>query len=64
MDGKRPAASGALAGIYLLSAIAACVALGLVIGWAAGNLAAGAVAGAAVGVPVSFYLVYREYRNL
>ena len=64
MDGKRPAASGALAGFYLLSAIVVCVALGLAAGWAAGNITAGAVAGAVVGVPLAFYLVYREYRNL
>ena len=64
MDGKRPAASGALAGFYLLSALAVCVGLGLVAGWAAGNLAAGAIAGAVVGIPVSFFLVYREYRDI
>jgi hypothetical protein len=64
LEGRRPASSGALAGIYLLSALAVCVGLGLAVGWAVGNPVAGAVAGAAIGVPLSFYLVYREFRNI
>jgi hypothetical protein len=64
VHGKRPAASGALAGFYLLAALAVCVGIGLLIGWAVGAPVAGAVGGAVVGVPISFYLVYREYRDL
>jgi hypothetical protein len=53
-----------LAGFYLLAALAVCVGIGLLIGWAVGAPVAGAVGGAVVGVPSSFYLVYREYRDL
>jgi hypothetical protein len=50
--------------MFLLSALIlfACVGLGL--GWIAGYPVAGAVIGGAVGIPVSFYLVYRQYRDL
>ena len=37
---------------------------GLGAGWLFGSLAAGAIVGVVIGVPVSFYLVYRKYRNL
>jgi hypothetical protein len=64
VNGKRPAASGALAGFFLLAALVVCVGLGVLAGWAVGQVVAGAVAGAAVGIPLSFYLVYREYRDI
>jgi hypothetical protein len=64
MGDKPPAASGALAGIYLLSALVVCVGTGLVLGWAAGNIVAGGAAGAVVGIPLSFYLLFRQYRNI
>jgi hypothetical protein len=60
----KPAASGALAGIYLLSALVLCTGIGLGGGWVAGHVAAGAALGAAVGIPLSFYLVYRRFRDL
>ena len=63
MAGK-PAASGALAGIYLLTALALCIGIGLGVGWAIGHKAAGAAVGAVVGIPTSFFLVYRQYRDL
>jgi 4-hydroxybenzoate polyprenyltransferase len=61
---RRPAASGALAGFFLLAALIVCVGSGLGLGWLAGHVAAGAVAGAVVGIPLSFYLVYRQYRDI
>ena len=63
MAGRRPAAPAA-AGIYLLAALLGCAGAGLGAGWAAGHPAAGAAAGAVAGVPLSFYLVYRKYRDL
>ena len=64
MGSRRPGASGALAGFYLLAALLVCVGLGLAIGWAAGSIVAGGAAGAVIGVPLSFYLLARQYRNL
>ncbi len=61
---RQPAAAGALAGFFLLAALLVCVGLGLALGWAAGSTVAGGVAGAVVGVPLSFYLLARQYRNL
>jgi hypothetical protein len=64
MNDRRPAATAGLAGMYLLAALILFVGLGLGAGWLFGNLAAGAIVGVVLGVPVSFYLVYRKYRNL
>jgi hypothetical protein len=50
--------------MYLLSALVICAALGLGAGWAAGHAAVGAAIGFAIGVPISFYLVYRQYRDI
>ena len=63
MAGK-PAPSGALAGIYLLSALVLFAVVGLAGGWAAGHPAAGAAIGTAIGVPISFYFIYRLYRDI
>lgn len=63
MAGK-PVASGATAGIFLLSALVVFTGVGLVVGWAIGLPVAGGAVGAVVGIPVSFYLVYRRYRDL
>jgi hypothetical protein len=60
----KPAASGALAGIYLLSALVLCTGIGLGGGWVTGHKAAGAGVGAAVGFPLGFLLVYRRFRDL
>lgn len=64
VNDRRPAATAGLAGMYLLAALILFVGLGLGAGWLFGNLAAGAIVGVVLGVPVSFYLVYRKYRNL
>jgi hypothetical protein len=64
MSEQPPAASAALAGIYLLGALVTCAALGLGIGWLAGSPTAGVIGGALVGIPFSFYLVYRQYRDI
>ena len=64
MSEQRPAASAATAGIYLLVALVACVALGFGAGSLLGASTVGAVVGAVVGIPVSFYLVYRRYRDI
>ena len=64
MQDKRPAASAAFAGIYLLAALLTCVGLGVGAGWLAGSPRLGAIVGAAAGVPISFYLVYRQYRDI
>jgi hypothetical protein len=53
-----------MAGIELLAALLVCVGSGLGIGWLMGSPAAGAVVGAVIGIPLSFYLVYRTYRDL
>lgn len=63
MAGK-PAASGALAGFFLLTVLVLCIAIGFGVGWAIGHRAAGAAVGALIGIPTSFYLVYRQYRDL
>jgi hypothetical protein len=60
----KPAASAALAGIYLFSVLALCTGIGLGAGWLTDQLAAGAALGVAIGVPTSFYFVYRRYRDL
>jgi hypothetical protein len=64
MADRRPAASGATAGVFLLSALVVCTGVGLGVGWAAGLPAVGAAIGFAVAVPISFYLVYRQYRDI
>ncbi|MDX6544523.1 MAG: hypothetical protein QOG02_297 [Gaiellales bacterium] len=64
MSEQRPAASAATAGIYLLAALVACVAVGLAGGRLLGATTVGAVVGAVIGIPVSFYLVYRQYRDI
>jgi hypothetical protein len=61
---RRPAATAGLAGMYLLAALILFVGLGLGAGWLLGSPAAGAIVGVVLGVPVSFYLVYRKYRDL
>ncbi|HET7428953.1 MAG TPA: hypothetical protein VFJ66_05840 [Gaiellales bacterium] len=64
MGEQRPAASAATAGMFLLAALIVCIGLGLGVGWLAGSIVAGAVVGLVVGVPLSFYLVYRQYRDI
>jgi Na+/glutamate symporter len=64
MNEQRPAASAALAGVYLLAVLITCAAAGLGIGWMAGSPTVGVIAGGLVGIPVSFYLVYRRYRDI
>ena len=64
MGEQRPAARAAGAGMYLLAALIVCAALGLGAGWLAGNALAGAAVWFAIGVPLSFYLVYRKYRDI
>jgi membrane protein implicated in regulation of membrane protease activity len=64
MSEQRPTARAAGAGMYLLAALIVCAALGLGAGWLAGNALAGAAVGFAIGVPLSFYLVYRQYRDI
>ena len=61
---EGPDASGATAGIFLLSALVVFTGAGLVVGWVIGYPVAGAAIGAVIGIPVSFYLVYRRYRDL
>jgi F0F1-type ATP synthase assembly protein I len=64
MGEQRPAASAATAGMFLLAALIVCIGLGLGVGWLAGSIVARAVVGLVVGVPLSFYLVYRQYRDI
>jgi hypothetical protein len=64
MGEQRPAASAAGAGFYLLVALILCVGLGLGAGWLLGNVLVGAAVGFVIGVPLSFYLVYRQYREI
>jgi uncharacterized membrane protein len=61
---RRPAAAAAFAGFYLLAALIFCVGAGLLLGWLAGSIVIGGIVGALLGVPLSFYLVYREYRDI
>jgi hypothetical protein len=61
---EKPSASGATAGFFLLAALIVFVGAGLVVGWAIGYPVAGGAVGAVIGIPVSFYLVYRQYRDL
>jgi hypothetical protein len=64
MSEQRPAASAATAGIYLLAALLVCAGLGLGAGRLVGNTLAGAAVGFVIGVPLSFFLVYRQYRDI
>jgi Na+/glutamate symporter len=64
MSEQRPASSAAFAGMFLLAALITCAAAGLGIGWLAGSPTVGVIAGGMVGIPVSFYLVYRQYRDI
>ena len=50
--------------LVLLVALVACVALGLGAGSLVGAWTVGAVVGAVVGIPLSFFLVYRQYRDI
>jgi Na+/glutamate symporter len=50
--------------MFLLAALITCAAAGLGIGWLAGSPTVGVIAGGMVGIPVSFYLVYRQYRDI
>jgi hypothetical protein len=61
---SRPGASAAGAGFYLLATLLLCVGLGLGAGWLLGSPTIGAVIGAVAGVPLSFYMVYRRYRDI
>jgi hypothetical protein len=60
----RPAASAALAGMYLCSVLLLCVGIGLGVGWLLGSPAAGGFVGGAIGVPTALLLVYLRYRDL
>jgi hypothetical protein len=64
MGEQRPAASAATAGMFLLAALLLCVGLGLGAGWLVGSVVGGAAAGFVIGIPLSFYLVYRQYRDI
>jgi hypothetical protein len=64
MSEQQPAAPAATAGMYLLAALVTCVALGLGAGWLLGAAIVGAVVGALIGIPLSFFLVYRRYRDI
>jgi hypothetical protein len=41
-----------------------CTGLGLGAGWLVGSRLGGAAVGFVIGVPLSFYLVYRTYRDI
>ena len=64
MGARRPAATAVFAGFYLLAALLGCVGAGLALGWLAGSVVIGGVVGSLIGIPLSFYLVYREYRDI
>jgi len=64
MGEQRPAAAAATAVMFLLAALIVCIGLGLGAGWLMGNIVAGALVGLVFGVPLSFYLVYRQYRDI
>jgi hypothetical protein len=64
MGEQRPAASAATAGMFLLAALIVCIGLGLGVGYLVGNIVVGALIGVVFGVPLSFYLVYRQYRDI
>jgi hypothetical protein len=53
-----------MAGIYLFSALVLFAVVGLAGGWVAGHPAAGAAIGTAIGIPISFYFIYRLYRDI
>jgi hypothetical protein len=50
--------------MFLLGALVLCVGLGVAVGWLGGNPLVGGAVGAAIGIPLSFYLVYRRYRDI
>ena len=65
MGEQRPAARAAGAGMFLLAALIVCAGLGLGAGWLlrAARWQERSV-GFVIGVPLSFYLVYRQYRDI
>ena len=65
-DSHRPkdTLSGAGAGMYLLSAVLTCAALGAAAGALLGSALAGGIAGTLIGFGAGIALVIVRYRNL
>jgi len=62
---RRPdTQSGAGAGMFLLSAVLTCAAIGTGVGVLAGSLLAGGIVGTMIGFAVGIALVIVRYRNL
>lgn len=60
---SRQTFAPAAAGMVLLGALGATLAVGALIGWAAGSVSMGLVVGAIVGIPFGVFSVYRRYRG-
>ena len=60
----RPTFHPAGAGMLLLSATVAAIAIGALVGWLLGSWSLGALVGAVVGIPLGVFTVYRRYRGV
>ncbi|MCX6387743.1 MAG: hypothetical protein NTX07_03320 [Solirubrobacterales bacterium] len=63
-QGRRPTTSGASAGIFILSAVLICTALGLGVGTLLGSAVAGGVTGVMVGFATGIALVIVRFKDL
>jgi F0F1-type ATP synthase assembly protein I len=51
------------AGGVLLTAMVACIGVGVLIGWAVGSAGIGALVGAVIGILAGIFAVYRRYKD-
>jgi len=63
-SGRRPTPSGATAGMFIISAVLICAALGVAAGTLLGSVVAGGVTGVFVGFGTGIALVIVRFKDL
>jgi len=63
-SGRRPTPSGATAGIFIISAVLVCGAVGAALGLLLGSVVAGGVTGVFVGFGMGIALVIVRFKDL